>query len=414
MKRTYFIGLSLAPAFRALGEFADEQLAPSLLPPSASLPAPGLVGVVEGFERHGSRSPARFKQAAQELRRKGALCSFWPCVEADAFAHIGCKVLSAPSELFQKLDNKFSQIQVLEDAGDDTLKRHFAGRCDVFEPEVVPNTPARLLEAIGRRGACVATSLFSVGGYGVHLLTSATGPNFVKNWPSGPFVRLETYRPMISATQLAVCFTNAVVPFEPQIQYVVEYEGRLRYAGATSWSPRLSKSACSEMNSLMHSVGAALQGLGYRGAFGCDFVIDPVDHRVFFMELNARFVGETHFLSLCAAHSCLAGRTIADRIMLDPIFLHVWSHQFADPPEVAMDLASPAARGAVGFDLARDGPAYTTLLLVRNLPTLFGAKGDATDAGPSMLLLDADPAETLVAPVRFPSPYAEATGLSRF
>ncbi len=74
-------------------------------------------------------------------------------------------------------------------------------------------------------------------------------------------------------------------------------EGGNRFVGST-WPSQLS---CDHLEKLYHytrEVGRVIGGLGYRGIFGCDYIVD-LEGRIRFIEINARKQGTT--LEFCHA-----------------------------------------------------------------------------------------------------------------
>jgi hypothetical protein len=74
-------------------------------------------------------------------------------------------------------------------------------------------------------------------------------------------------------------------------------EGGNRFVGST-WPSTLDKQTVEELAEHTRTVGRFLGRHGYRGIFGCDYIVTP-DNRVLFIEINARKQGTT--LQFCHA-----------------------------------------------------------------------------------------------------------------
>lgn len=68
-------------------------------------------------------------------------------------------------------------------------------------------------------------------------------------------------------------------------------ENGTRFTGST-YPTVLPASVVSQLKELTRSIGRILASEGYRGIFGCDFLVDD-DERIFFLEVNARKQGTT-------------------------------------------------------------------------------------------------------------------------
>jgi len=74
-------------------------------------------------------------------------------------------------------------------------------------------------------------------------------------------------------------------------------EGGNRFTGST-WPSCLPDTICAQLYEYTRTIGRIIGQLGYRGIFGCDYVIDE-QNRIFFIEINARKQGTT--LEFCHA-----------------------------------------------------------------------------------------------------------------
>lgn len=79
-------------------------------------------------------------------------------------------------------------------------------------------------------------------------------------------------------------------------------EGGNRFVGST-WPSCLSIESIDDLHRYTRRVGRKLAGLGYRGIFGCDYIVDR-ENRVRFIEVNARKQGTT-FEFCCALEQIL-------------------------------------------------------------------------------------------------------------
>ncbi len=74
-------------------------------------------------------------------------------------------------------------------------------------------------------------------------------------------------------------------------------EGGNRFIGST-WPSCLPSAICRQLHEHTRSIGRIIGRLGYRGIFGCDYVLDE-QNQIFFIEINARKQGTT--LEFCHA-----------------------------------------------------------------------------------------------------------------
>lgn len=65
-------------------------------------------------------------------------------------------------------------------------------------------------------------------------------------------------------------------------------------------------------------IGKFLYSMGYRGIFGCDYIVKDTEH--FFIEINPRYQASTFLLSMSAS------------FMEHPHFLHMYSFLYNDSP----------------------------------------------------------------------------------
>ena len=74
-------------------------------------------------------------------------------------------------------------------------------------------------------------------------------------------------------------------------------EGGNRFVGST-WPSQLNSNHLEKLYNYTREVGRVIGGLGYRGIFGCDYIVD-LDGQIRFIEINARKQGTT--LEFCHA-----------------------------------------------------------------------------------------------------------------
>lgn len=260
------------------------------------------------------------------------VCSFWQERWLDELTLTGIKSLNIEYMLYLQLNSKLTQVKTLHDAGDDFLKQKLHERTNLFATEfrVVNNLDA--FNILEKREDFVVSARESAGGSGTFRVRSFLDYRSAVGQIEAPVIRIENFKTGTSYTHFGFVFEDAVVTLPPQFQAIKELGGQLQYVGAVFGVKRvLSERAYRDMHDITRAVGRALASLGYRGAFGCDYVYSDTDDTVLFMELNPRFVGETFMYSKWMA-DCFIPLLGHEALLFDPISLHVAAVMFHRMP----------------------------------------------------------------------------------
>lgn len=99
-------------------------------------------------------------------------------------------------------------------------------------------------------------------------------------------------------SQQMIIFDNDIVPFQPSVE-LLEYDGQhMKYRGG-DFGAYVDELAGTSLDSTLEAaterIGTAIQKTGYRGIVGIDYLYDA--GRLYFVEINPRFLGSSPFLS---------------------------------------------------------------------------------------------------------------------
>lgn len=143
----------------------------------------------------------------------------------------------------------------------------------------------------------------SSGGYGTHI-TEKNDINRLESFVGKPFMVSPYFEQSVSANIHMVIGEETLLYFPGSMQIMRELDGKLLYLGADYITfrtlPPLQKE---KLRKFSNSLGSALQGMGYRGVVGFDFLITKDE--VMFVEVNARFQASTPLLNKALKESGL-------------------------------------------------------------------------------------------------------------
>lgn len=135
----------------------------------------------------------------------------------------------------------------------------------------------------------------SSGGYGTHIVEKSDIDR-LDSFVGKQFMISPYFEKSISVNVHMVISEETLLYFPGSIQIMQELSGKLLYLGADyitfQMLPPFQKEKIREYS---NSLGIALQGMGYRGVLGFDFLI--TEEEVMFVEVNARFQASTPLLN---------------------------------------------------------------------------------------------------------------------
>ena len=264
--------------------------------------------------------------------------AFWPKDWYDDLGKLGVKYFGNRYSLFSTLNNKLSQIGIIEQYGSHLLKKSILRKYDILKTNFIAVDAARYFSLEKCYENFVMSARTSAGGSGVFRIRSFSDFMEATDKIATPIVRIEKFVRSVGLAVTGVVFADDAMVYPPQIQFTKEWGRHLVYAGVTAvTAAHLSEQAREQAALLTREVGRAIAKLGYRGVFGCDLAYVPEHDEVVLIELNPRFVGETHFFSLIASQSSGFAGALEDRFLLDPHFLHAASYVYDDVPRALRD-----------------------------------------------------------------------------
>ena len=177
----------------------------------------------------------------------------------------------------------------------------------------------------------VVANSASDGGSNVFLVDDEKDYLGISGNLSSLVVRIESaILPSTPINQIGIVLGDGeVIKYQPSIQIIVKSKeyNRLEYQGSNYQLSQFDiqdiDGKIEEITSLTNAVGKSLFAIGYRGIFGCDYIIS--ESAVYFVELNPRYQASTRILSMATE----------DRPELSPHYFHInsfsKSNEFPSP-----------------------------------------------------------------------------------
>lgn len=232
----------------------------------------------------------------------------------DDLRELGYRVCSISYLLYSALHNKFNQTKLLVDAARTSypdscrrLESHFIKKEEVFNTEVMFFRPDEYqkLAALHPRGFVVANSS-SDGGSNVFRILNGDTYAGILHKLSSPVIRVESLiNDVVPINQIGIVLENGwVLKYQPSVQLIdINLEtGQFEYKGSNyalnDYGYSLKDTEIVQSTKLTDSIGKGLHAMGYRGIFGCDYLLS--DKGSFFIELNPRYQASTRILSMAA------------------------------------------------------------------------------------------------------------------
>ncbi|WP_022671127.1 ATP-grasp domain-containing protein [Hippea alviniae] len=205
------------------------------------------------------------------------------------------KVLLIDYDLYIKLNNKIWALNLLE--GNDYLRSHLEIRTKKLKTRYEFNTNSTFYKLINDDYSLpwVISSQISNGGDGVFKIANHDDFKRAISKIKTPVVKIEKFiENCIPVNQFAIIFFDKIIKYQPSRQIIEEHEGEMRFKGS-DFKLKIDEKIERKITKLTHFIGLELQKLGYRGIFGCDYIIS--DNEVYFIEINPRFQGSTFLLT---------------------------------------------------------------------------------------------------------------------
>jgi hypothetical protein len=258
----------------------------------------------------------------------------------DDLKYLGKKVFAIDSQLFEKLNNKFEQSKLISNFLDKSNFLNFINeKKSVFKTEITLKNPKYFDSFIKRfQLPFVVSGSLSDSGSGIFLIKNYS--DFIKAifQIKSPVIRVEKFiECAVPLSQMAIVFGNKrILKYQPSIQIITNLiqENHFEYIGNDFViGPHLKHkyTVIDKVNNLTDKVGQFLHSVGYRGIFGCDYLVKGKN--IYFVELNPRYVGSIILLTRIAS------------LLLNPHLLHIFSFIRDDSPDFIetdyLDIVTP-------------------------------------------------------------------------
>lgn len=211
--------------------------------------------------------------------------------------------------LFKRYSSKINQLRFFLRYGNDILRTQLMNQFRDFEDrlETMPLT-------ISEKMVFYEHS-HSEGGRGIRYGWKCDSPTSALT----P-IRIAQYCPFeMGISQAGTIFADGIICSQPARVWNGA-NGHPFSSSCTYYDPDiLSLPRLSDIVNITRSVGLVLQNLGYRGAFGCDFLHDPNSGKIFISEANLRYTGDI------ALFCSTSGAQASYQNLLHPHSLHILS-----------------------------------------------------------------------------------------
>ena len=204
------------------------------------------------------------------------------------------KVLLIDHNLYLKLNNKILILKMFENS--DYLSYHLQIRNNALKTVYDFNTLSIYDKLIKNYPLpWVVSSQTSDGGNGVFKIENFDDFKFALSHINNPIIKIEKFiEDCISVSQHAIIFHDKIIKYQPSLQIIEENNKNLKFMGA-NYKLAMDDKIKKKLTKLTHFIGNELKKLGYKGIFGCDYIVK--DGEVYFTEINPRFQGSTFLLT---------------------------------------------------------------------------------------------------------------------
>ncbi len=242
----------------------------------------------------------------------------------DDFKLSGLKVFAIDYTLFLNIKNKIFQHKMIDDFYRENNKNPILKNKIHLKTSIVSkNIFDYSYYEKKYESAFVLSCSNSDGGSCVFLINSVDEYNLALSKIPSPVIKLEKYIDgSISVNQNAVVFGDSfIASYQPSIQILQNRQCNncFEYIGSDyNIDSFISKDVIEDITDTTYMIGKFLHSLGYRGIFGCDYIVKDNQH--FFIEINPRYQASTFLLSMSSS------------FMEHPHFLHMYSFLYNDSP----------------------------------------------------------------------------------
>ncbi|MCL2027586.1 MAG: ATP-grasp domain-containing protein [Bacteroidales bacterium] len=207
--------------------------------------------------------------------------------------------------LYLKLQNKLSQKKLLIehsallDEGVHKLSSNLQNTSMLLKTKVFPKQKIEY-DVLRKeyKNTFVVCASNSNGGEGVFKISTKSEYVDALKSIDTPVIRTEKYLENgIPLNQIGFILNNGtIIKYKPSIQIIrdIHHANRMEYAGCDFSCDNYLKNSFEKLTNiteLTHSIGKILFIMGYRGTFGCDYLI--ADEGIHFIELNPRYQAST-------------------------------------------------------------------------------------------------------------------------
>lgn len=246
----------------------------------------------------------------------------------DDLNSIGIKTFSISDLLFTKLKNKIFQHKMLNSFYSESPKAN-----PILKKEMELKTQFSIKGTykyeyyyrLYNAKPFVISCPNSDGGSCVFLVKSSQDYDMAMSKTKSPVVKIERYiDDAIPVNQCGIVFADGhVICYQPSIQIIQNRKcaNCFEYIGSDYNFEKLVDN-CPEIEQNITrttiGIGKFLASTGYRGIFGCDYILKDQEH--YFIEINPRYQASTFLLA------------ISSSLMENPHYLHIYSFIFDDCP----------------------------------------------------------------------------------
>lgn len=226
-------------------------------------------------------NPTALSNFAGEFQNAKNLWFYEPYEWIENLEFLDTRALSNSYFLFRRYSNKLNQLRFLMRFGDDVLRQHIQGQLSAFDDRVA----GRSLEAEG--SSVIYDRPHSEGGNGIVQWQSRRDVSTFD-----PIRRADFCNYRFGVSQMGFVFADTVITGQPARVWNGAF-GNPFGSSCTYYDQNiLDLPGLMTVLRLTKSVGATLCKLGYRGAFGCDYLVDDDTSSVFLGEANLRYTGD--------------------------------------------------------------------------------------------------------------------------
>lgn len=247
--------------------------------------------------------------------------------------HSGKIVFAIDYFLFLKLQNKLSQRKILIEHSalinkkGKEIRANLETSSSFLKTRVFPKRNLKYEDLANYyNGSFVVCASDSNGGEGVFKVSNQNDYLEAIRAIETPVIRTELFlENAIPLNQIGfITYNGNIIKYKPSIQIIrgIHQQNKMEYAGCDFASENhLNKSIdiIEQLTKLTHNIGEILYKIGYRGTFGCDFLV--INNNIHFIELNPRYQAST----------LIPNMHLSKNEIIAPHILHILG--FIEPPK---------------------------------------------------------------------------------